>query len=63
IVLHPQTKEFHRFKGGSFPSYNPSVDGIGTISSFTTFIRSATEMETNNIVHATKENLPVHIVN
>lgn len=60
ITIHPDTHEFLRFEKGAFVPYAPLVKGIDKIGDTLSFIEQAQEMETNYIVDATKENLPVY---
>ena len=55
---------FYYFRNGEFKSYLP-ITGEGQIKSIRNmeaFIEGAREMETNHIVHATEENLPVYLL-
>jgi len=64
IALHPEQKQFYYFKKGVFVKYEP-ITGAGeikTIHNMEEFIEGAKEMETNDIVHATEENLPVYML-
>jgi uncharacterized protein len=63
-ALHPQEQQFYYFKNGAFEKYDPitAASEIGTIHNMETFIEGAKEMETNHIVHATEENLPVYLL-
>ena len=49
---------------GAFAKYEPITNAseIKTIHNMEEFIEGAKEMETNNIVHATEENLPVYLL-
>ena len=60
IALHPETNKFHYFKNGEFTEYTPLTKEIATIKDMKCFVETAKEMETNLIVDATKENLPVY---
>ena len=64
VALHPQEKQFYYFRNGEFRKYLPITgDGqIKTIRNMEEFIEGAREMETNHIVHATEENLPVYLL-
>ncbi len=64
IALHPGEKQFYYFKDGAFSKYDPitGADAIKTIHNMEEFIEGASEMETNHIVHATEENLPVYLL-
>jgi len=63
IVVHPDTSEFYYFRNGIFERYQPGKIAIKEIDDFKEFVESAKEMETNYIVDATKENLPVYTIN
>jgi uncharacterized protein len=64
IALHPDEKQFYYFRKGVFEKYEPLTDAkeIGTIHNMEEFIEGAAEMDTNHIVHATEENLPVYLL-
>jgi uncharacterized protein YbcC (UPF0753/DUF2309 family) len=64
VALHPGEKQFYRFKDGTFSKYEPitGADEIKTITNMEKFIEGAREMETNHIVDATEENLPVYLL-
>lgn len=64
VALHPEEKQFYYFKNGAFELYEPiTASGeIKTIHNMVQFIEGAKEMETNHIVHATEENLPVYLL-
>ncbi len=64
IALHPEEKQFYYFKNGEFNKYDPitAASDIKTIHNMEEFIEGASEMETNHIVHATEENLPVYLL-
>jgi uncharacterized protein len=64
IALHPEEKQFYYFRNGVFEKYHPITNAkeIGTIHNMEEFIEGAREMETNHIVHATEENLPVYLL-
>lgn len=64
VALHPGEQQFYYFKNGSFEKYHPVTDGaeIKTIHNMEAFIEGAREMETNHIVDATEENLPVYLL-
>lgn len=64
VALHPEEKQFYYFRNGAFEKYEPITDAkeIGTIHNMEEFIEGAREMETNHIVHATEENLPVYLL-
>jgi len=64
VALHPDEKQFYYFSNGAFTKYNPLTEAqeIKTIHNMESFIEGAREMETNHIVHATEENLPVYLL-
>jgi uncharacterized protein YbcC (UPF0753/DUF2309 family) len=64
VALHPEEKQFYYFKNGEFVKYEPITETgeIKTIHNMEEFIEGAREMETNHIVHATEENLPVYLL-
>ncbi len=65
VALHPAEQQFYYFKNGVFVKYEPITNAteIKTIHNMEQFIEGAKEMETNHIVHATEENLPVYLLN
>ncbi len=64
VALDPEEKQFYYFKNGAFAKYEPitAAGEIKTIHNMEEFIEGAREMETNHIVHATEENLPVYLL-
>jgi len=64
VALHPLEKQCYYFKNGAFEKYDPITEKseIKTIHNMEDFIEGASEMETNHIVHATEENLPVYLL-
>jgi uncharacterized protein len=64
MALDPIEKQFYYFRNGAFVKYEPitSAGEIKTIHNMEEFIEGAKEMETNHIVHATEENLPVYLL-
>ena len=63
VAIHPDTNEFYYFKDGSFTVYHPVNQKIPIIDNLDNIIEKALEMETNYIVDATRENLPVYTLN
>ena len=63
IVINPETNELFYFKDGEFISYKTLAKEIHSFKDVHTLLEDAIEMETNHIVHATQENLPVYIYN
>ncbi|HEX8315005.1 MAG TPA: DUF2309 domain-containing protein [Flavisolibacter sp.] len=64
VALHPQEQQFYFFSDGEFKKYQPitGTAQIKTIKNMEAFFEGAREMETNHIVHATEENLPVYLL-
>jgi len=64
VALDPAEQQFYYFKNGEFVKYGPITgpEEIKTIHNMEEFIEGAMEMETNHIVHATEENLPVYLL-
>jgi uncharacterized protein YbcC (UPF0753/DUF2309 family) len=64
VALDPIEQQFYYFHNGVFRPYEPITDSkeIKTIHNMEEFIEGAREMETNHIVHATEENLPVYLL-
>jgi hypothetical protein len=61
IALNPENNKLFYFKSGEFSEYGPKSK-ISSVNDIKTLIESATEMETNQIEDATKENLPVYLL-
>ena len=62
VALDPETGGYYYFSEGAFHEYVPTSQAIEIQEDFLQLIESAAEMETNHIVDATKENLPVYIL-
>jgi uncharacterized protein YbcC (UPF0753/DUF2309 family) len=64
VALDPNEKQFYYFTNGAFSKYDPvtAAGEIKSIHNMVEFIEGAKEMETNHIVHATEENLPVYLL-
>ncbi|MEO5603414.1 MAG: DUF2309 domain-containing protein [Cyclobacteriaceae bacterium] len=63
MVANPETHKFYYFKDGAFKEYIPMTEKIASVADFNTLVESAPEMETNQTVDATRENLPVYTLN
>jgi uncharacterized protein YbcC (UPF0753/DUF2309 family) len=61
-AIHPDNNRFYRFRGGAFEEYMPLKNDVAQANDIHRLIEAAKEMETNHIIHATRENLPVHIM-
>lgn len=64
VALHPEEKQFYYFRNGAFAKYEPITNAgeIKTIHNMEKVFEGAKKMETNHIVHATEENLPVYLL-
>jgi len=62
VAVHPETGAYYRFQHGAFHPYSPVPAQIPSIGDIHRFLEDARPMETNYILDATKENLPVHLI-
>lgn len=64
VAMHPEDRNFYYFRNGVFEPYQllTGANEIKKIHNMERFIEGAKEMETNHIVHATEENLPVYLL-
>lgn len=63
MAIDPENNTFHFFKNGAFEEYIPLDETVKHVQDFHHFVENAKEMETNHILHATQENLPVTLLN
>ncbi len=63
VAVHPESGKLFYFKDGAFIEYSPLSVDLNAVDDVIALIESAIEMETNYIVDATKENLPVYTLN
>lgn len=61
IAVNPETNQLSYFKNGAFIPYHTISKEIHFFKDVNSLIEGAKEMETNHIVHATQENLPVYL--
>jgi uncharacterized protein YbcC (UPF0753/DUF2309 family) len=61
VAIHPESGELFYFRKGNFVHYETLAKDIHFYKDVHTLLEGAKEMETNHIVHATQENLPVHL--
>lgn len=61
VSIHPETHELMYFKQGAFVPYSTLAKQIHFYKDVQTLLEQAKEMETNHIVDATQENLPVFL--
>ncbi|MGZ8545416.1 MAG: putative inorganic carbon transporter subunit DabA, partial [Flavisolibacter sp.] len=62
VSIHPGTGEFYYFRNGAFHLYEPLTDHVQAVKDFDALVENAREMRTNDIMDATKENLPVYSI-
>lgn len=62
MVINPDNNQFYFFKNGEFTLYKPLHKDTPKCNNINNLIESAQKMETNYIVNATQENIPVHII-
>jgi hypothetical protein len=62
VVISPEDNKLYRFENGAFVVYTPQ-SVVNHSNNILRLIGSGKEMETNHILDATKENIPVHIYN
>lgn len=63
IALDPETNSFYYFSKGAFAPYTTQFDGLPLLSEPSIYFESAALMKSPAIADATKENLPVHLLN
>ena len=61
IAVNPENNSLSYFKDGNFIPYHTLAKEIHFFKDVNALIEGAKEMETNHIVHATQENLPVYL--
>ena len=62
VSIHPETNEFYFFKNEQFEPFAPLSDEVNKLENIHEFLESATKMQVSHITNATKENLPVHVI-
>lgn len=62
VVYDPHTTSFFRFSNGAFVPYTPLVNEVSAVEDISKTIESVSGMESNYILDATKENMPVHLL-
>lgn len=60
VVISPDDNQLYLFRNGQFELYKPLAN-VRKTDDILKIIENAAEMETNHILDATKENIPVHI--
>lgn len=63
MVISPHDSLFYRYELGEFKVYQTSTDKVDCISDVEGLFENATEMSEFTIQNATKENLPVYLLN
>ncbi len=62
VVYDPHTTSFFRFSNGAFVPYTPLVSEVSAVEDISKTIETVSGMESNYILDATKENMPVHLL-
>ncbi len=62
VVYDPHTTSFFRFSNGAFVPYASHVKEVSVVEDLSKTIESVSGMESNYILDATKENMPVHLL-
>lgn len=62
LVYDPYTTSFFRFNNGAFVPYIPLSGEVGAVEDISKTIESVRGMESNYILDATKENMPVQLL-
>lgn len=62
IAVDPERKTLHRFANGAFAPYVPVTKQVPEIADVAGIIEESTLMETNHILDATGEHIPVHVL-
>jgi uncharacterized protein YbcC (UPF0753/DUF2309 family) len=63
VVMNPMDQKLYVYKAGNFEVYAPISSGVQTMGQLETVIENATEMSEFTIENATKENLPIYLIN
>ena len=63
VVAHPDSGDFLYFKDGLFTRYVPVARQPDLVQDVHSLLESSKKMETNETVDATRENLPVYLLN
>jgi hypothetical protein len=62
VAVNPTDNKFYYFKNDAFHLYETVTKSLPFIDASHDFINDTKEMETNYIVDATKENLPIFLI-
>lgn len=63
VTINPETSDLSYFKDGRFSDYVPLTKNINLMQDVNALFESSPGMETNETIDATKENLPVYLLN
>ena len=63
VAIHPETKVCYHFKNGIFEPYTTHTNKLNSLGNFGALVEKSPKMATNRIADATKENLPVMVLN
>lgn len=61
-ALDPKTETLQVFRNGAFVPYEPFTKELPTVDNLSELFEAHPKMKTNDILDATQENLPVHII-
>lgn len=62
VAFDPDKGTLHEFQAGTFVPYHPLTNTLPTVRDLPSMLEAALKMETNHILDATLENLPVHVI-
>lgn len=62
VALHPDEKQQYVYRNEAFVLYDPVTTKLPTVHDLSSRFESAQKMKTNQLLDATQENLPVHII-
>ena len=63
VARHPENNQFYYFKDGAFTVYTPLTEKVNVLQDIRQLVETSIKMETNETADATKENLPVYLLN
>lgn len=62
VSIHPDDNKYYFLKQGKFTEYTPLKKTVGSYDDFHQLVENSKEMDSNYIVDATRENLPILII-
>jgi hypothetical protein len=63
VAVEPDTNRFYYFKDGDFTEYIPLAQEPALLKDVHALFESAKKMETNQTADASREHLPIHLLN